>query len=339
VFINYLYKPIQGKEVTLLKEKVFIGVDGGGTYTAAIAITEKGHIIGKSLGEQTNFYTSNMDTAKANMKETIDRLLEQYCISDYECISIGMSSLDYEPDRDFVDSFASGIFPAEKVEMHSDVYMALMGMTLGKPGIMIVSGTGSIAIAMDQVGKVHILGGWGYLLRDEGSGYDIALQGIDAALKSAEGLGEKTILEQKVLEFFKADTHRGLIDIFYNPPLSTSRIAGFGKVVIETAEQGDKVAISIIDQAVKTLVGYACRLVDKVGSEDCIIGMYGSVLHKNPRISNAFIEQVHQVYPNTKIGFPEFKPETGAVIYAMIKRGLPINQEILDNIRVTMTGV
>lgn len=325
--------------MTILKEKVFIGVDGGGTYTAAIAITDKGRVLGRTVGEQTNFYTSNMDTAKANLKKTIDILMDEYGIIDYECISIGMSSLDYEPTKDFVDSFVSGIFPPEKSEMHSDVYMALMGMTLGKPGIMVVSGTGSIAIAIDQADKVHVLGGWGYLLQDEGSGYNIAIQGIDAALKSFEGLGEATILEKKVLDFFGTDTHRKLIDIFYNPPISISKIASFGKEVIDVAKQGDIVAVSIVDRVIKTLVHYACNLINKVGSEDCMIGMYGSVLQKNPYISNSFIQQIHGAYPNTRIGFPEFKPEMGAVLFAMIKRGYPINQKILDHIRKTMMGV
>ncbi len=322
-----------------LREKVFIGVDGGGTYTAAIAITRNGKVLSRIVGEQSNYYISNMDTARTNLKKTVHQLMEECQIEDYECISIGMSSLDYEPTRDFIDSFANGIFPSEKVEMHSDVYMALMGMTLGKPGVMIVSGTGSIGMAVDQMGEVHIVGGWGYLLRDEGSAYDIAMQGIDAALKSFEGIEEPTILEKRVLDFFGVDTHRQLIDIFYNPPVSPSKIAGFGREVIEIASQGDKAAITIVDKAVKALVNYACRLIEKVGSEDSIIGMYGSVLQKNPYISNSFKEQIHAMYPNTRIGFPDLKPETGAVLYAMKKRGYPINEEILENIKITMTEV
>lgn len=323
----------------MLKEKVYIGVDGGGTSTVAIAMTESGRVLGRTVGDQTNYNTSDMDTAKTNLKKTIDKLMNEYGIADYECISIGMSSLDYEPAKDFVDSFVEGIFPSEKVVMHSDVYMALMGMTLGEPGIMIVSGTGSIGIAIDQQGQVHVVGGWGYLLRDEGSAYDIAIQGIDAALKSYEGLGEATLLEERVLDFFGTDTHRGLIDVFYNPPLSVSRIASFGREVIEIADKGDQVAMSIIDNAIKSLVNYTYRLIDKVGCKDCIIGMYGSVLQKNPRISDSYREQIHAVYPNTKIGFPELKPEAGAALYAMKKRGYPINKEILDTIKRTMIEV
>ncbi len=214
--------------------------------------------------------------------------------------------------------------------------MALMGMTLGEPGIMIVSGTGSIGIATDQQGKVHVVGGWGYFLGDEGSGYDIALKGIDAALKSYEGLGKTTILEERVLDFFEVDTHRELIDVFYNPLISMSKLASFGKEVIEVADKGDQVATSIVNKAIKSLVSYTCNLIEKVGSGDCIVGMYGSVLQKNPYISNSFKEQIYVKYPNVRIGFPELKPEVGAALYAMNKRGYPMNKEIIDNIKSTV---
>ncbi len=320
----------------MLREKVYIGVDGGGTSTVAIAMTESGKVLGRIVGEQTNYNTSDMDTAKTNLKGTIDKLMDEYGIDDYECLSIGMSSLDYEPTKDFVESFVDGIFPSEKVVMHSDVYMALMGMTLGEPGIMIVSGTGSIGIATDQQGEVHVVGGWGYLLGDEGSGYDIALQGIDAALKSFEGLGETTILEERVLDFFGVDTHRKLIDVFYNPLISTSKLASFGKEVIEVADEGDEVATSIVNKAIKSLVNYTFNLIEKVGSGDCIVGMYGSVLQKNSYISSSFKDQVYTMYPNTRIGFPELEPEAGAALYAMKKRGYSLNKKIIDTIKNTI---
>lgn len=320
-------------------KKIFIGVDGGGTHTAAIAMSDKGEILGRTIGGQTNLYNSDLETARMNLNKTIDDLLEKYHIEDFECISMGMPFLDYAPEEHFVDKFISGMFPSEKVEMHSDVFMALMGMTLGEPGIMVVSGgTGSIALAVDKNEKVHILGGWGHLFQDEGSAYYIAIQGIIAALKSVEGLGEKTILEDKVLEYFNSETHRELIEIFYNPPISVSEMAGFGKEVIGAAKKGDSVAASIVEKAVKILVEYTHILLEKFRSEDCTIGIFGSVFLENSNISDSFIQQVLAKHPRVKIGFPEFKPEIGAIFYALQKRGYIINQAMLRNIRETMKG-
>lgn len=141
-----------------LEGKIFIGVDGGGTTTKAVAITGEGKVLGKAVGEGTNFYAANMSEARNNLQQTIAKLIEECKISDYEFISIGMSSLDDEPTEEIVKTFAGEIFLPEKIEMQSDVYMALMGMTLGKPGIMVVSGTGSMAIAIDQEGELHVLG-------------------------------------------------------------------------------------------------------------------------------------------------------------------------------------
>lgn len=316
-----------------LKDKVFIGVDGGGTSTDIIAITDKGIILGKTVGEGTNFYASNMEKARGNLKKAIDRLLQENKILDYECISIGMSSLDDEPSEEVIKVFAGEDFCPEKIEMQSDVYMALMGMTLGKPGIMIVSGTGSMAIGVDQADKLHVLGGWGYMLQDEGSAYYIAIEGIKAGIRSFEGMGEKTILEQEVVKFFKVENHRQLIEIFYNPPIQNSELAKFSIEVEKCAHQGDSVAASIIKTAIDILAKYACNLINVLGIDDCIVGMYGGVLQNSKYISNSFIQQVHATYPKARVGFPQLTPEEGAVLFAMKKRGYPITEEFLENIK------
>jgi uncharacterized phosphosugar-binding protein/N-acetylglucosamine kinase-like BadF-type ATPase len=321
-----------------LEGKIFIGVDGGGTTTKAVAITGEGKVLGKAVGEGTNFYAANMSEARNNLQQTIAKLIEECKISDYEFISIGMSSLDDEPTEEIVKTFAGEIFLPEKIEMQSDVYMALMGMTLGKPGIMVVSGTGSMAIAIDQEGELHVLGGWGYLLHDEGSAYHIAIEGIKAGIRSFEGMGDKTILEKRVINFFNVKDHRELIDIFYNPPMQNSKVAKFAKEVEKCANEGDSAAASIVNNAVNVLVKYACNLMEILhtgtyNTNDCIIGMYGGVFQNSPYITNSFIQGVHDIYPNAKIGFPGLAPEVGAVLYGMKKRGYPVTREFLNNLK------
>lgn len=320
----------------ILTDKIFIGVDGGGTSTKVIAITDKGKVLGETIGKGTNFYAANMEIARDNFKKAVDSLINEFGITDYEFISVGMSSLDDEPPKEVIESFVGETFNPEKIEMQSDVYMALMGMTLGEPGIMLVSGTGSMAIAIDHAGKTHVLGGWGFLLKDEGSAYYIALEGINAAIKSYEGLAEKTLLENKVLEYFKADSHRKLIDAFYNPPISVSKLAGFAREVLKHAEQGDSVSISIVNSAADFLVQYTHKLINILELDDCIVGMYGGVIQNNPYVSKYFKEKVHSVYPKVTIKFPDFDPEIGAVLFAMKKRGYSITKEFMDNIKTTL---
>ncbi len=312
-----------------MPEKIFIGVDSGGTSTVAVAVTASGRVLGRFVGDQTNHYASDLATARLNLKHTVDSLLKVAGISVYEGIAIGLSSLDYEPDQDFVNSFCQGILPLEKTSMHSDVFMALMGLTLGGPGIMVVSGTGSIAILLDQQDQLHIIGGWGYLFQDPGSAYAMAVQGITAALKSYEGLGPATRLKEAVLAHFAVSQPRQLIEIFYQLPARAASLASFGKSVIEIARQGDPVAASIVDQAVQDLAAYACRLVEKMADESCLVGMSGSVLEKNPDLAAAFRQAVRSVYPDVRLGFAKLKAETGAALYAMKKSGQPFAEEAL----------
>jgi glucosamine kinase len=314
-----------------LEGRIYIGVDGGGTKTTAIAITEKGTILGKTIGEQINFNTSTIDEAKQNLKNTIDNLAREYDISSYDCISIGMPSIDDEPTEEIFNSFVSGILPPNIVEMRSDAYMALMGVTLGNPGVMVISGTGSMAIAIDKNEKVHLIGGWGYLLKDKGSAYYIAIEGINAAVKSYENLGVKTELEDAVISFFGVESHRQLIEIFYNPPIPHSEIAKFAKKVIELSQSGDIVASTIVNKTITILAEYAYNLIEKV-SEDCTVGMYGGVFQKNIHIAKRFAQLVNMKYPKTKVTFPLLPPEIGAVLYAIKKRRSVSVDRFLDNI-------
>ena len=91
--------------------------------------------------------------------------------------------------------------------------MALMGMTLGKPGIMVVSGTGSMAIAIDQEGELHVLevGDICFMMK---VAYHIAIEGIKAGIRSFEGMGDKTILEKRVINFLMLRTIVSLLISF-----------------------------------------------------------------------------------------------------------------------------
>ncbi|HHW48200.1 MAG TPA: hypothetical protein GXX14_06240 [Clostridiaceae bacterium] len=316
-----------------MNKRIFIGVDGGGTCTRAIAITADGKVLGKVIGENINFYASGMDVAKANFKSTLKSLMEKCGISDYECISIGMSAVDDDPSDDIVNLFCQDMLPVNKVFMRSDAYMALMGMTLGGPGIIVVSGTGSVGLAVDKYGKSHYIGGWGYLLEDEGSAYYIAIEGIKAALKSFDGLGPTTKLEDELLAYFKISDHRKLIKLLYDPPIEKSFIAGFARVVSQCAEQGDTSSLLILHSTTNILVDYALRLIGIIGDNSCSVAIYGGVFQNNEKLVRDFKKRVNSVFPNVKIGFPPFPAEIGAAFAAMRKNEIEITPDMFSNLK------
>ena len=190
--------------------------------------------------------------------------------------------------------------------------MALYGLTKGDAGVLMISGTGAMGIAIDRHGEIFIAGGWGQLTQDEGSGYYIAVNGIRAALNYFDGVTEETTLLQSFKNYFGIENPRDFINLYYNNNLP-KELAKFSKEVSVCAETGDKTATGILNSAALYLSGYTASLINKIGGGDCIVGMYGSVLVNDKYIQNKFIENIKTKYPECQIKIPKISPEKAAL--------------------------
>ena len=76
-----------------------------------------------------------------------------------------------------------------RVLVVNDALVALEAGAPGQPGVVIISGTGSIAYGRNAAGEAARAGGWGYVLGDEGSGYWIGRAALRAVLRAADERG------------------------------------------------------------------------------------------------------------------------------------------------------
>ena len=76
------------------------------------------------------------------------------------------------------------VLTADRILVTHDARIALSGATAGEPGMIAISGTGSIAFGCGPTGEVARAGGWGFIYGDEGGGFDIVRQALRAALRS-----------------------------------------------------------------------------------------------------------------------------------------------------------
>lgn len=313
---------------------VIIGVDGGGTYTRLAAVDGQGHILGRSMCGSINYNNLPVEECRNNLLAGLDGLLSGCGLKHYDHLAIGMSALSGPATAAELHFFAGNTLPQEKLLLDSDVFMALMGATLGKPGIMVISGTGTMSVGWDAQGQVHLSGGWGYLLGDEGSSYYIAYRALLSAIHAYEGWGEETDLTKELLCYFGVENMRALIDRLYNPLIPVSELAGVSQSVISCARQGDAQARKIIDDTVSILKENTAYLIRKLGRDTDRVSIYGGLFEYNPDIVAMYTEALHAQYPLMKVGFPEFKPEIGAAIHYFITAGR-WNDAILHELRRT----
>ncbi|WP_308637597.1 BadF/BadG/BcrA/BcrD ATPase family protein [Paenibacillus silvisoli] len=318
------------------KQKLFLGIDGGGTRTTAIVSDDSGRILAKAVGHSINYYSVGMDQARANCAAIMEQLRDQYGFMAFDSAVIGMSALDREASEEETLAFASSVIQASSIYMHSDSYVALMACTQGNPGGLIISGTGSMGIAMQANGELSVVGGWGYLLGDQGSAHDIAMNGIKAAIAGYEQLGEETYLSQYVLHYFAIHHMRELIDVYYSPGVERQLVAGFATEVAKCAEQGDPVAKRIIDQAIHDLEKHAEMLVKKLGNyEGARIGVYGGVFQHNRYIYEQLKRNIETRHAHVEVGLLSHPPEIGAIICCFQRAGMAVTEAVLQQLEAT----
>lgn len=305
---------------------LFCGIDGGGTITTAIVCDERGNILVSIRAGTINHYGVGIEKARENYT-LIKEQLFAFLGSEPDITYIGNSALDSKATDEQVQQLVHGIFE-KKVIMHSDVYIALLGFTQGESGALLISGTGSMACAIDREGNWHTSGGWGQILGDEGSGYHLGLAGIQAAIHFHDQMAPPTILLERLLDFYNLDNLSHLIEIVYGSSPEKGNIAAFAIEVEKAARQGDEISTRLINDEVEWLFRLSESILKKSGVKR--LGLYGSMLVKSPIIGPRLTAR----YAGTgvELSYPRFKPEIGALFGAFANENISLDEEIIANL-------
>ena len=302
---------------------LLIGIDGGGTHSTAVAVRPDGTVAALAYGDGLNFHNSGVEPVRERLEGMVTELCQKADVPvEKVMVCAGMSALDLPADEATTRLFASGCLAFEQLDLQSDAYAALMGCTLGEPGVIVICGTGSMLVLVDSNGEQTPGGGWGYLLGDAGSSYTLAREGMIAALDALEGVGDATALTQDALAFYNAQENpRALIDSVYAPDFGPEKFAAFARYVLTRAGEGDAVAYAIVERNMKRLGKLAAQMLLK-DQKAQRIGLYGGVFAHNPFAKELFEQTVLKLVPSAVFCPVVFPPELGAVTHLLRKTGL-----------------
>ena len=239
----------------------FVGIDGGGSHTRAVVTDESLRVCGRGEGAPGNHYRVGAAAAARNCIaaaqaaiEDAGRIVPGLEDSAIAMWGLGLAGLRRAADVAVMRAELMAPMAGNPFVLDTDVAAAHSGAFAGGPGIVLIAGTGAIALGIDGEGEQFFVDGLGTLLGDEGSGYWIGLEALRAVCRAADGRAPRTTLLAPVLDALNVADLDALVRYVYSPECTPSTVARLARIVIDAATAGGHVAIDIRDRAVMRLV-------------------------------------------------------------------------------------
>jgi len=232
-----------------------VGMDAGGTKTRAFAVTRGGEIVGRGAGGGANLLSSpdpHGSIAAALREALAGRIPDAVVLS---CAG-GEREADRAKGRAIL---ASLLGPNVAVDVTHDAKAALYAGNPAGCGVVLISGTGSIAYGRNDQGVEARCGGWGYLVGDEGSAVWIGQEGLRAASYDHDGRGSPTAISRHLFLDLGATDFNDVLPLLYGKPHPSPAILAATRAVARAFADSDGIAVNIVQRGARALADMAAR--------------------------------------------------------------------------------
>lgn len=287
-----------------------IGIDGGGSSVRAVVTDRNFRVIGSATAGSANPNSAGRDAAATAIQSVIRAALDDAKLPARSIAAVGAGIAGTLTAREWVEQTIALVLPHARMVAVSDFEIALVGANGERRGVLILSGTGSVAFGINAAGETAQVGGWGYLLGDEGSGYWIGLQALQAVVQAADGRGDATALTDAILRALDLASPRDLIQWIYAP----SRIreaAALAPLVLAATD--DAVAREIVARGVEELASLAQTVIRRLQIESPSYAFAGRLLSE----ANPLSVGVCAALGLDSLPVPKHPPVIGAAILAL----------------------
>ncbi|WP_407332172.1 BadF/BadG/BcrA/BcrD ATPase family protein [Enterovibrio sp. 27052020O] len=249
--------------------KYFCGVDGGGTSCRARIVDKSGQILGEATTGSANILLG-VELAMENIQQAISKAAEQAGISDLSNLSVGMALAAAE-QKDAWLAFMALPHPYQHVTLNTDGYGACMGAFNGENGAIVIAGTGSVGIYLEN-GNQHVVGGREFPISDQGGGAVMGLRLIQQTLLAHDDLRTTTALSEYVLAHFD---HNLDAIVSWSKTAKPRDYGQFSPKVFELAVQRDELAMELLQGSADDVERLILGLNRKGATQIALMGSIG----------------------------------------------------------------
>jgi N-acetylglucosamine kinase-like BadF-type ATPase len=296
-----------------------LGIDAGGTKTVCYLADAAGTLLNESRAGGANLAAMGELEVEKVLHRVMDEAIgDRQVVPDAVCL--GMAGVDRADDGRVVQGIMRRIGYKSRVTVTNDALVALVAGADHSPGVVIVSGTGSIAYGRNAANVAARAGGWGYVLGDEGSGYWIGRLALRAVVREADGRGPATALTPRILRHFNVTRAQELVhEIYHQPNLRPSALAPLAHYVQEAHDEQDLVATGILENGARELLACAASVTAQLGltDEPCVFVLAGGMFHAVPWLAQSLRERIPQIASRATVRVLDREPAWGAVLMAL----------------------
>jgi glucosamine kinase len=241
--------------------QILIGADVGGSKTA-VGVSRDGELVGRAEGPGAAVRPGRALVSASTIADVVRQALAAVGLLLGNVLVVGAAGAGREPERDELRKALRGENVATNVIVTTDIEIALAAAFAEGPGIVVSAGTGSVAVGRDRTGRRHRIGGYGWQMGDEGSGYAIGRASLGAVSRAADGRSPQTGLSSRLLQATRSETYDDLVR--WAAGASPAEVAALAPHVLAVAAAGDPLAQGIVDYAARELSQLAICLVPKM---------------------------------------------------------------------------
>lgn len=325
-------------------DALILALDAGGTSTRAIVARANGDVLGTARTGPGNHILASWETVRTALTAAVNGAIAAAgCNLDALAVAVvGSAGVGPQGEgRQFVDWALGDLFAnIERLRVTGDMVTALWGALHPPVGVVVSAGTGSVCYGRNAAGATRQVGGWGHVMGDEGSAYDIAVRGLRALARATDGRGPRTALTDRLVAAIDARDPIEAALRLYSEPFGRDQIAALAVQVVGAAAAGDEVAAAILRDAADELAlaaATALRTLDLLGAP-AAVSFAGAVFDAGASIRDPFETALRNRAPLSGVQPPRLPPLGGAFCLGLEALGHAVDVKVVERLQIGLAG-
>ena len=319
-----------------MADQLVLGMDVGGTKTAAAIMDEHGVVRGQGIGASGNINFVTLEQAEESFTDAIEAARK---MAGLQRLVTEINIIGIEPEPDVLHPIIGKLTGCNRILHKREGECSLVGGLVEPTGISLIAGTGSVGWGRNKDGRTHMTGCWG-IIGDEGSAYDMARQGVNAAFWAEDGRGPGTKLVGNLCRHFGVEVMRDAVTPIYQNPDVRKNFAALSRIVMQTADDGDAVAKKIIGECARhlALLITTCARVLGMEKEPYRVAATGGLVSRGGPFFEMVAAEIRKDHPKAELRTPKFEPVIGAALIGLQELGIAWDAGVVSNLEESVPG-